>query len=67
MEEKVGTPNKTGGLPLADYGGGLVPDPILGRLEMVFWIGSESRGEIMFGYMAVDKQNWRDEFLVIIL
>ena len=46
---------------------GFVPNPIFCRLEMVDQLRSESPGEIMLSYMAVDKQYWRDEFLVIIL
>ena len=34
---------------------------------MVVRIRSESLAEIMFSYMAIDKQYWRDEFLGIIL
>jgi len=54
-------------LPPVDWVGGFVPDPILGRLEMVGWIRFESLGKIMFGDMAIDKQYRRDEFLLIIL
>jgi len=48
--------NKADGLPLAGRGGGLVPDPILGRLEMVGQIRPERRCEIMFGCMAMNPR-----------